>query len=153
MAEVAVEGTYPLVYLVYNTIGNLVTQDAQVRCFENVAGHLTEDGVFVVETGTPGALYKLRDHQYVDAESVEPERVTLDVARFDPVTQILDENHVTITADGIRLGPIVTRCIWPSEMDLMARIAGLRLVDRWGGWKREPFDARSIRHVSVYGRR
>ena len=153
MAEVPVDGAYRLIYLVYNTIGNLVTQDAQVRCFENAARHLTDDGVFLVETGTPGSLYQLRDHQYVDAESVEPDRVTLDVARFDPVTQILDENHVTFTADGIRLGPIVTRAIWPSEMDLMARIAGLRLIDRWGGWKRERFDARSTRHVSVYGRR
>jgi SAM-dependent methyltransferase len=152
MAEVALDATYRLIYLVYNTIGNLITQDAQVRCFENAARHLTEDGVFVVEIGTPGPLYKLRDHQYVDAESVAPDQVSLDVARYDPVTQILNENHVTLTADGIRLGPIVTRSIWPSEMDLMARIAGLRLVDRWGGWKREPFDAYSVRHVSVYGR-
>ena len=152
MAEVPVDGTYELIYLVYNTITNLLTQDAQVRCFENAARHLTADGVFVVENGSPGSLYQLRDHQYVDAEVVEPERVTLDVARFDPVTQILDENHVTFTADGVRLGPIVTRAIWPSEMDLMARIAGLQLVDRWAGWRREPFVARSTNVVSVYGR-
>lgn len=152
MADVPVEGSYRLVYLVFNTIYNLRTQDAQVRCFENVSRHLTEDGVFLVEAATPTPFYLLRDGQYVDAESVDLDRVTLDVGRFDPVTQILDENHVTITNDGIRLGPIVTRFIWPSEMDLMARIAGLRLLERWGGWKREPFDAHSIHHVSVYRR-
>ena len=73
------------------------------------------------------------------------------VARFDPVTQILDESHVALTRDGVRLSPIVTRYAWPSELDLMARIAGLRLVDRWGGWKSEPFTADSRRHISVYG--
>jgi SAM-dependent methyltransferase len=152
MAEVSVDGTYRLIYLVYNTIFNLLTQDAQVRCFENVARHLTADGLFLVEAGTPNSLYGLRDHQYVDAESVDVDRVTLDVARFDPVSQILTENHVTFTADGFRLGPIVTRYIWPSELDLMARIAGLRLHERWGGWRGEPFDGRSARHVSAYGR-
>ena len=152
MADVPVDDRYPLIYLVFNTIFNLLTQDAQVRCFENVSRHLTDDGVFLVEARTPNSLYQLRDYQYVDAESVGSDRVTLDVARFDPVTQILDEHHLTFTADGIRLGPIVTRYIWPSEMDLMAQIAGLRLVERWGGWRREPFDGHSIRHVSVYGR-
>lgn len=78
--------------------------------------------------------------------------MTLDVGRFDPVTQLLDESHVTLSHEGIRVGPIVTRYICPSELDLMARIAGLRLHGRWAGWNREPFDARSLRHVSVYGR-
>ncbi|HVF20940.1 MAG TPA: class I SAM-dependent methyltransferase [Mycobacteriales bacterium] len=152
MATTELGERYLLVFLVYNTLFNLLTQDDQVRCFENAARHLTDDGVFLVEVATPNDLYRLRDHQYVDAERVELTRVTLDVARFDPVTQLLDECHVTLSADGVRLGPIVTRFAWPSELDLMARIAGLRLLHRWGGWLGEPFDARSARHVSVYGR-
>lgn len=153
MADVAVTDTYPLVYVVYNTLFNLLTQDDQVRCFENVARHLTEDGVFLVEAMVPDSLYRLRDEQYVDAEAVEVDTVTLDVGRFDPVTQLLDESHVTLSREGIRVSPIVTRYVWPSELDLMARIAGLRLKERWAGWTREPFDSRSTRHVSVYARR
>jgi SAM-dependent methyltransferase len=151
-ADVPVDDRFRLIYVVFNTFFNLLTQDDQVRCFQNVATHLTEDGRFVIEAGTPDWLYRLRDHQYVDAETVEADVVRLDVARFDPVTQILDESHVALTRDGVRLSPIVTRYAWPSEIDLMARIAGLRLVDRWGGWKQEPFTADSRRHISVYGR-
>lgn len=152
MADVPVSGSYRLIYLVYNTLYNLLTQDDQVRCFEKVARHLTEDGRFLVEAAVPSSVYRLRDDQYVDAEAVEQHKVTLDVGRYDRVTQLLDECHVTMTRDGIRIAPIVTRFVWPSEMDLMARIAGLRLHGRWAGWQREPFDARSVRHVSVYGR-
>ena len=151
-AEVPVPGEYRLIYLVFNTIYNLLTQDAQVRCFENVAAHLTEDGVFVVEANTPYSLMRLRDNQYVDAETVGVGEVWLDVARYDPVTQRLEESHVNLSAAGIRIAPIVTRYIWPSELDLMARIAGLRLRERWGGWNHEPFTADSRLHVSVYGR-
>lgn len=151
-ADVAVEGDYRLVYVVFNTLFNLLTQDDQVRCFQNVAAHLTDGGVFVIEASVPAGLYRLRDHQYVDAEAVEVDRVRLDVGRHDPVRQLLDESHVLLSREGVRLNPIVTRYAWPSELDLMARIAGLRLVERWGGWGREPFDAASTLHVSVYGR-
>jgi hypothetical protein len=123
-----------------------------VRCFENVASHLTPDGAFVVEAFVPAYLTRLRDDQYVDAEAVAVDEVRLDVARHDPVTQRLYESHVTLSAAGVRLNPIVTRYAWPSELDLMARIAGLRLKERWAGWGREPFGAASRAHVSVYGR-
>jgi SAM-dependent methyltransferase len=151
-AAVPVPGRFRLIYVVYNTLFNLLTQDEQVRCFENVAAHLTDDGSFVVEAFVPAYLTRLRDDQYVDAEAVGVDKVRLDVARHDPVTQRLYENHVTITAEGIHLHPIVTRYAWPSELDLMARLAGLRLRDRWAGWQREPFTAASRAHVSVYGR-
>jgi len=150
MAGATAPGTYPLVYLVFNTIYNLLTQDDQVRCFQNAARHLTDDGVFVVEAGVPSAW--VRGSQFVNVEQVSNDQVVLDVNRYDPVTQILDENHVTLTNAGVRLGPISCRLIWPSELDLMARIAGLRRVERWGGWRREPFTAASERHVSVYSR-
>ena len=151
-ADVPVPGRFRLVYVVYNTLFNLLTQDEQVRCFENVAAHLTADGAFVVEAFVPAYLARLRDDQYVDAEAVGVHQVRLDVARHDPVSQRLYESHVTLSAVGIRLNPIVTRYAWPSELDLMARLAGLRLRDRWAGWHREPFTAASRAHVSVYGR-
>ncbi|MBI5289820.1 MAG: methyltransferase domain-containing protein [Chloroflexi bacterium] len=148
-ADVPVTGTYRLIYIVYNTIHNLLTQDDQVRCFQNVAKHLAHDGVFVVEAITHEALH-LTDNQYVHAQSVEVKQVWLDVARYDPVTQLLEESHVSLTEKGVRLFPIVTRHIWPAEMDLMARIAGLRLRDRFGGWDRSPYTAHTRNIISVY---
>ena len=152
-ADVAVSGTYRLIYVVFNTLFNLLTQDEQVRCFENVASHLTDDGVFVVEGGVPAEFFRLRNNQYVDAEAIGIDNVRFDVARFDPVKQLLEETHVTLTRAGVQLNPIVTRYAWPSELDLMARIAGLQLRERWAGWEREPFSATSGNCVSVYERR
>ncbi len=151
-ADVPVDGVYRLIYVVFNTLFNLLTQDDQVRCFENVAAHLTDDGVFVVEAFTPTFLTRLRNDQYVDAETIAVNEVWLDVGRHDPVAQLLEESHVVLSSAGVRVYPIVTRYAWPSELDLMARIAGLRLKDRWGGWNREPFTSTSSMHVSVYGR-
>ncbi|MCK6481086.1 MAG: class I SAM-dependent methyltransferase [Planctomycetaceae bacterium] len=151
-ADVGVPGRYRLVYLVFNTLFNLLTQDDQVRCFGNVAARLDEEGVFVVEGFVPSWLHRLRDGEYVSAESVETGSVTLGVGRHDPVAQRLEESHVRLSPGGIRLAPIVCRYAWPSELDLMARMAGLRLKERWGGWEREPFTADSRNCVSVYGR-
>jgi len=152
LADVPVPGSYRLIFVVANTLFNLLTQDDQVRCFENVAAHLTDDGAFLIEAFRPDFLYRLRDHQYVDAEAVEVDEVRLDVARHDPVKQLLEESHVSLSREGVRLNPIVTRYAWPSELDLMARIARLRLKERWGGWNREPFISSSDYCVSVYGR-
>jgi SAM-dependent methyltransferase len=149
MSRVTTGRSYGLVYLVFNTIGNLLTQDGQVRCFENAARHLDDGGVFVLECRVPSAPSR-PGHQFVDAERVSADEVVLDVNRYDPVTQVLDEVHLHITESGIRLGPISVRLARPPEFDLMARIAGLRLRDRFGGWRGEPFTADSWRHVSVY---
>jgi hypothetical protein len=151
-AEVPVGGTYRLIYVVFNSLFNLLTQDDQVRCFENVAAHLTDDGSFLVEAFVPTFLTRLRTDQYVDAEAVGVNDVVLDVGRHDAVRQILEESHVVLSREGVRLYPVVTRYAWPSELDLMARIAGLRLKERWGGWNREPFTSSSTMHVSVFGR-
>jgi SAM-dependent methyltransferase len=151
-AAVPLDGRYRLIYVVFNTFFNLLTQDDQVRCFENVAAHLTDDGAFVIEAFDPGYLHRLRDGQYVDAEAIEVDRVRLDVAQHDPVRQLLEESHVSLSPKGIALFPIVCRYAWPSELDLMARLAGLRLTQRWGGWERQPFTSVSRLHVSVYGR-
>jgi hypothetical protein len=151
-ADVPVPGRYRLVYVVFNTLFNLLTQDGQVRCFENVAARLDEGGVFVVEAFVPSWLHRIRDGQYVDAFGVETGSVTLEVGRHDPVSQRLEESHVRLAPGGVRVEPIVCRYAWPSELDLMARIAGLRLRERWGGWERQPFTADSRNCVSVFGR-
>ena len=151
-ADVPVPGEFRLIFVVFNTLFNLLTQDEQVRCFENVAAHLSADGVFVVEAFVPAYLHRMRDDQYVDAERIEVDEVWLDVGRHDPVAQILDESHVALSREGVRVFPIVARYAWPSELDLMARLAGLRLHERWGGWEDEPFIGESRRHVSLYGR-
>ena len=150
-ADVAVPGAYSLIYVVFNTLFNLLTQDEQVRCFENVAAHLTEDGSFVVEGAVPADFYRLRNNQYVDLETIGVDHIRFDVARHDPVRQLLEESHVTLSSTGVHLNPIVTRYAWPAELDLMARIAGLRLKERWAGWSREPFTSTSSNCVSVYG--
>jgi hypothetical protein len=107
--------------------------------------------VFVLECGVPTASSRAA-HDFVDAEHVELDQVVLDVCRYDPVTQILDENHVRIGADGLVFSPIRLRLAHPPEFDLMARIADLRLRERWGGWNGESYIAGSWRHVSVYER-
>jgi SAM-dependent methyltransferase len=151
-AGVPVPGVYRLIYVVWNSLFNLLTQEDQVRCFENVAAHLTDDGVFVVEAFVPAFLYGLRNDQYVDTESIEVDEVRLDLLRHDRLTQIIEESHVSLSVTGVRLNPVVQRYAWPSELDLMGRIAGLRLKHRWGGWNREPYTSASSFHVSVYGR-
>ncbi len=151
-ADVPVPGSFRLIYVVFNTLFNLLTQEEQVRCFENAAAHLANDGSFVVEAFVPTFLTGLRANQYVDAEAIGVDEARLDVARHDPVTQRLYETHVSLTAEGVRLNPIVTRYAWPSELDLMARIAGLRLKERWAGWERRPVTADSKTIVSVWGR-
>jgi hypothetical protein len=157
MAAVELPDRYRLVYVVFNSLMNLITQDQQVECVAGAARHLTDDGVFVVENVVPDAMYVLRQDrdgvdQYVDAEHIGPDGVTVEVGRFDRVTQRVDKCHIGLSGAGVRLDPLALRYIWPSELDLMARLAGLRLRARWGGWSGEPFDARSPRHVSVYGR-
>jgi SAM-dependent methyltransferase len=152
MADVAVDGAYRLIYVVFNTFFNILTQDGQVRCFQNVAERLADDGVFVIEAYSPEFLYRMRDHQYVDAEAVEVDRVRLDVLRHDPATQMIEESHVQLSREGVRLVPVVQRYAWPAELDLMARMAGLRLKDRWDGWDRRAFSGETKVIVSVYGR-
>jgi hypothetical protein len=151
-ADVPVPGTYHLIYVVWNTLFNLLTQEDQVKCFMNVAQHLTEDGSFVIEALVPAFLYRLQNDQYVEAEAIEVNEVRLDVLRHDAGRQMIEESHVSLSPAGIHLNPVVQRYAWPSELDLMARIAGLRLKNRWGGWSQEPFGSSSSMHVSVYGR-
>jgi SAM-dependent methyltransferase len=151
-ADVAVSGTYTLIYVIFNTLFNLLTQDEQVRCFKNAADHLADNGSFVVEANVPAFLHRLSNNQYVEAEAIRVDEVRLDLLRHDVATQTIEESHITLSSAGVCLNPVVQRYAWPSELDLMARIAGLRLKERWGGWDREVFTSNSGNCVSVYGR-
>jgi hypothetical protein len=146
-AHVRVAGEFSLVFLVFNTIFNLVTQDAQVSCFENAAAHLRLGGRFVIETMVPD-LQLLPLGQTIVPFRADPEGVSFDV--YDVVTQRFSSQHYHFSGQGVDAHPFEFRYAWPAELDLMARIAGLRLAERWAGWRREPFTALSRSHVSIY---
>jgi trans-aconitate methyltransferase len=148
MATLRVPGSYALVYLVFNTIFNLTDQDAQVACFENAAAHLRDGGRFVVEARVP-ELQRLPLGQTVLPWRADPDGMSFYV--FDTTIQRMSGQHFYAEHDGrLRPSPIELRYAWPAELDLMARIAGLRLEHRWGGWSGEPFTGLSPAHVSVY---
>jgi hypothetical protein len=140
-----------MIFVAFNTFFALPTQDDQVRCFRNVADHLTDDGIFVVEAFVPDPG-RFDRGQRVEAAKVEMDRVILEASTHDPVGQRTQALHVVITEDGPSLYPVQIRYAWPAELDLMARLAGLRLRSRWGGFREEAFTAESSRHVSVYAR-
>jgi len=147
-ATTRVDVAFSLVYLVFNTIMNLTTQDAQVACFESAAAHLEPGGRFVVEVGLP-QLQRLPPGQTIQPFSYEsPTRFGFD--EYDVATQGLVSHHYA-ERDGV-FGPwsIPFRYVWPSELDLMARIAGMRATERWSGWQREPFTRDSVALVGVW---
>src|SRR5262249_44144864 len=134
---------------VFNTFFMLLTQDDQVRCIGNCATRLEEGGAFLVEAFYPD-LTRYPGGQNVSARDIGADRVSLDVTRHDPVQQEVSTQRIRITADGLKVYPIRLRYAWPSEIDLMARLAGLRLESRWGGWRGEPYTASDAMYVSVY---
>ena len=150
-ADVDVEGRFGLIFIVFNTLFALGSQDEQLRCFRNVAEHLADDGAFVVEAFVPDVT-RYERHQTVSVEEVDSDTVMLDASRHDPVAQRVDSQHVVLRATGIELYPVSIRYAYPAELDLMARLAGLELRHRWGGWHNEPFNSESKFHVSVYAR-
>jgi SAM-dependent methyltransferase len=147
MSSTRVEGDFTLVFLVFNTIFNLTTQDCQVACFENAAAHLGPGGRFVIEARVP-ELQRLPLGQTVLPWRAEPDGMSFYV--YDVVTQRLSGRHYHFDEGRVEAGPIEMRYAWPAELDLMARIAGLRLEHRWASWDRAPFTGLSPAHVSVY---
>ena len=146
-ATTKVKETFSLAYLVFNTIMNLTGQDAQVECFRNVAAHLAPSGYFVVEVQVP-ALQRLPPGETIQPFLVSESRWGFD--EIDVATQALTSHHLEIVDGRTERLSVPFRYVWPSELDLMARIAGMRLRERWGGWKREPFTSESTMHVSVW---
>ncbi|MDT0611222.1 class I SAM-dependent DNA methyltransferase [Streptomyces lancefieldiae] len=146
-ATTRVPGTFTVAYLVFNTINNLTTQDAQVDCFRNAAAHLEPGGCFVVEVGVP-ELRRLPPGQNAVPFRVGPTGWAFDT--YDTVTQAMSSHYVTLVDGRAEYEHYPFRYVWPAELDLMARLAGLRLRDRWEGWSREPFTHESRGHVSVW---
>ncbi|NYE20350.1 class I SAM-dependent methyltransferase [Microbacterium immunditiarum] len=148
MATTRVDGEFSLVYLVYNTIGNLYTQDAQVECFRNAARHLRPGGRFVVEVLVP-QLRRLPPGQNAVPFDVSEQHLGFDT--YDLVSQRAISHHYRRQSDGsYRYSPHNYRYVWPSELDLMARIAGFELEGRFGDWDRTPFSSESDSHISVW---
>lgn len=140
---------FQLIYVAFNTIFALLTQDEQVDCFRSVAVHLKEGGCFLIEAFVPDTA-RFDRGQRVSAVKVESDALSLEVTRHEPTQQRVNSQLVRITEEGIRLFPVQLRYAWPSELDLMARLAGLELSERWATWERREFDARSEFHISVY---
>lgn len=142
---------FDLVYVVFNTFFGLLTQEAQVACFGTVARHLKRSGVFLMEAFRPD-LGRFQYGQNVTASAVDLDHVKLDVTRHDGVAQTVTTSHVLISETGLKLFPVRLRYAWPTELDLMAKLAGLELVSRWGDWDRQAYTSTSAKHISVWGR-
>jgi SAM-dependent methyltransferase len=148
-ADVPVNGKFELVYIVFNTFFALSSQEEQVRCFRNVAAHLSPDGCFVIEAFVPD-LNRFTGGQVNWATKVTTDEVQLDVGQHDAATQQVISQKVVIKNGDVRLYPVQIRYAWPSELDLMAQLADLRLRERWSNWQREPFSSDSGKHISVF---
>ncbi|MFE1285798.1 class I SAM-dependent DNA methyltransferase [Streptomyces sp. NPDC058751] len=146
-ATTRVDGTFSVAYLLFNTIMNLTTQEEQVACFRNAAAHLEPGGCFVVEVLVP-ELRRLPAGQNVVPYHVSPTRWSFDI--YDVATQATSSNHIEVVDGRGEYRSIPFRYVWPSELDLMAQLAGLRLRERWDGWTREAFTSESRQHVSVW---
>ena len=139
-ADVGVEGRYRLIAIVFNTLWALLTQEDQVRCVRNAADHLTEDGAFVTEMYVPDPA-RFDRGQRIHVRNIESRRVVLEASQHDPGNQRVSSQLIALQdGGGISMFPVELRYIWPAELDLMAGLAGLRLRERWGGWKHEPFE-------------
>ena len=149
MAEVPAAGPFGLVYLVFNSLFGLLSQARQADCFGNVARVLGPGGVFVIECFVPD-LSRFDRGQRVQARAVTEDSAILEVSRHDAAQQRITTQMITFDGQGTHLRPVAMRYAWPSELDLMAQQAGLRLRERYSGWDRQPFEASSRGHVSVY---
>jgi hypothetical protein len=146
-ATATTEGSFSLAYLVDNTIMNLTTQAAQVACFRNVAAHLDPAGRFVMEVMIP-ELRRLPPGEHFHVFAGHEGHWGID--EYDVVNQGLVSHHLEVVDGDLRTLSVPFRYVWPAELDLMARLAGMTLRERWSGWKREPFTSDSRRHVSVW---
>jgi SAM-dependent methyltransferase len=146
-ATATAAGTFRLAYLVFNTIGNLTTQDDQVACFQNAADHLESGGRFVIEVGVPD-LQRLPRGERFRPFAVTQTRLGFD--EYDVVNQGLISHHYKLEDGRLEVFSIPFRYVWPSELDLMARMAGMTLRERWASWTREPFTSTSDSHISVW---
>jgi SAM-dependent methyltransferase len=149
--DLPVAGSYALIYIPFNTLFALLTQEEQVRCFASVAAHLQPGGRFLVDASVPD-LARFKRGQAWEVQRIETDAVIIEAVRHDPVQQHYVMQRILLTTEGMHMFPVNIRYAWPAELDLMARMAGLHLEHRWGGWRRQPFTAESTAHISVYQR-
>jgi len=150
--DVAVDGRFNLIFVVFSTFFALLTQEAQVRCFANVAAHLEANGLFVIEAFVPDHS-RLAGNQNLAVTTVGVDDVRLIASLHDPLEQRVRSQHIVVANNGTRCYPVQVRYAWPSELDLMAQLAGLQLKERWGTWQRSPFRSSDTSHISVYERK
>lgn len=150
-ADVGVPGRFDLIYLVFNTIFALTTQEAQLTLFRNIADHLTDQGLFVAEAFVPDVT-RFDRYQNTEVNDVGLDHVYLSFSRHDPLTQTIKSQQVMVTEGGVQMVPVQLRYVWPSEMDLMAKLGGLELRERYASWNGDHFTSDSKGHVSVYGK-
>ena len=149
MSDVKADGSFDFIFLIFNTLYNLTSQAAQVKCFRNAADMLAPGGAFLVEAFVPD-LSQFHDHRSVKPRHISFGALALEAAIHDPVTQKIDYQVLRVTPEGTKLTPLPMRYAWPQETDLVAQLAGLELETRWGGWDKSPFTANSRMHISVY---
>jgi SAM-dependent methyltransferase len=152
MVDVDVAGEFSLIFVVFNTFFALLSQESQITCFRNVAAHLTDGGCFLIDAFFPDVARYDRN-QRVDALDVGVDSVVISMASHDRAAQRIDAANLTLGEDGIGVMPVALRYAWPSELDLMAMLAGMELESRWGDWSKIPFTATSDKHISVYRKR
>ena len=150
-ADFELKDRFALVFVVFNTLFALSSQTEQVSCFRSVANVLAAGGRFLVEAFVPD-VGRFDRGQTLRTVAVGDARVRLECSLHERHTQTVNSQLVDVSGEGVALYPIRIRYAWPAEIDLMAQLAGLALLERWGGWRREPFTADSTVHVSVYGR-
>jgi SAM-dependent methyltransferase len=148
---VLLDEQFALIFVAFNTFFGLLTPEQQARCFRNVASMLQPHGAFLLEAFVPD-LGRFDRGQRLAVSRLEPDAVWVEAARHDAARQVVDSHLVRLSNAGVRLFPIRIRYAWPSELDLMAAMAGLRLRERWSGWSKQPFAASSVAHISVYER-
>ena len=149
MSSARVNGSFGHVCLVFNTLFNLTSQQAQIACFQNAAAHLDVGGTFLVETFVPKTDHFV-NHQTVQTRHLKMDSVWIEAIQHDPVRQVLDFQRIRYSPEGTKLVPLTMRYAHIPELDVIAQLAGLRLRDRWGGWDKRGFDKDSTMHISVY---
>jgi SAM-dependent methyltransferase len=149
LPDIPVDGQFSLVYVVFNTFFCLLTQEEQIRCFQNVARHLLANGVFVIEAFVPD-MTLFTGGQCTRTIRIDDHEIQMDASQIEMDKQVITSQHVVLTEQGTHFYPVKLRYVWPSEMDLMAQLSQLQLKARWSDWRKGLFSARSGKHISVF---
>jgi SAM-dependent methyltransferase len=144
------EEKFDLIFVVFSTFYGLLTQEEQIQCFQSVAAHLNSNGLFVIEAFVPD-LTRYQGGQSVRVVQLENQQSRLVASLLDPVNQIITSQFIVLDKSRTDIKPVRIRYVWPSELDLMARLASLKLVHHWDDWKQSPFSSNSGKHIAVYG--